>query len=184
MTFWYICSGTMTIAENEEWAIREFVPGDRDALVKYANNPRIAAQLRDRFPYPYTAADADAWLALVAARGDRTSFAITDDRELIGGIGLEVQEDVHRRSAEIGYWVGEPHWGRGVASWAVQAVTGWGFSELGVVRIFANVFESNPASIRVLEKAGYQLEGRLRRSVYKSGVLMDSFIYAIVSETA
>ena len=171
-----------TIARQGEWIIREFAKGDRDALVKYANNPKVAGQLRDRFPSPYTAAEADAWLARVTEGQGRTSCAIADDRELIGGIGLEVLDDIHRRSAEIGYWLGEPHWGRGIATWAVRAVTAWGFAELDLVRIQATVFESNPASARVLEKAGYQLEGRLRRSIWKNGVLMDSFLYAILRE--
>lgn len=175
---------TKTIARNRDWMIREFADSDRDALVKYADNPKIAGQLRDRFPSPYTEADADKWLGVVARGGGRTSFAIADRVELIGGIGLEVQGDVQRRSAEIGYWLGEPHWGRGVASWAVRVLTGWAFENLDLVRIYATVFESNPASARVLEKAGYQLEGRLRKSVCKQGVLMDSLLYAILRETA
>jgi RimJ/RimL family protein N-acetyltransferase len=170
----------VTIAQNSEWMIREFAGSDRSALVKYANNPMIAAQLRDHFPSPYTESDADAWLAFVGEGASHFGFAIADDRELIGGIGLQVQDDVHRRSAEIGYWVAEPFWGRGIATWAVRAVTEWGFAELDVVRIYAAVFESNPASARVLEKCGYELEGRLLRSVCKKGVLMDSFVFAIL----
>ncbi len=170
------------IARNRAWMIREFANEDRDALVKYANNPRIAGNLRDRFPSPYTPADADAWLAMVAQRSPLTNFAIADDRELIGGIGLGIQDDIHRRSASIGYWLGEPHWGHGIASWAVRAMTDWAFSELELVRIYANVFGSNPASAHVLEKAGYELEGRLRKSVYKNGVFLDGLMYAILRE--
>jgi RimJ/RimL family protein N-acetyltransferase len=160
------------------WCIRETAPADRAALVKYANNPKVAANLRDRFPSPYTDADARLWLTSVAGETPRTHFAIADESELIGGIGLELKGDVYRQSAEIGYWLGEPHWGRGIATLALRALTEWGFRELGLARIYAGVFETNPASARVLEKAGYVFEGRLRRHVTKGGRLLDELIYS------
>ena len=110
------------------------------------------------------------------------SYAIASDEEAIGGIGLRWQQDVHRRSAEIGYWVGEPFWGQGIATKAVRALTEYAFVNPGLIRIYASVFELNPASARVLEKAGYTYEGRLRKSVTKDGITIDQLLYAIVRE--
>jgi RimJ/RimL family protein N-acetyltransferase len=100
----------------------------------------------------------------------------------VGGIGLDLQADVHRHSAEIGYWLGAAHWGHGIATEAVRAVTAHGFSALDLCRIFAGVFAWNPASGRVLEKAGYTLEGRLRQAVIKDGQALDVVVYAILRE--
>lgn len=168
----------MRIQIDRSW-IREFVETDRAALVRYANNPRIARNLRDRFPSPYTEADADDWFALLRQQDPPTNFAIADEHEIIGGIGLELEKDLSRRSAEIGYWVAEPFWGRGIATLAVKALTAWGFRELDLVQIHAGVFASNPASARVLEKAGYSV-GATRKTVVKTGALLDELVYAIV----
>ena len=100
----------------------------------------------------------------------------------VGGIGILLQEDVHRRSAEIGYWLGEDYWGRGIVTEAVRRVTDWAFENFDLCRIFAHVFAWNPASMRVLEKAGYEYEGRLRQSVTKDGQTIDQVIYAIIRE--
>lgn len=159
------------------WTIRNFEQADVEALVRHADNPRVAASLKDRFPSPYTAADARYWLDHVQRQHPQTHFAIAGDEGLIGGIGLERQDDVHRYSAELGYWLGEPYWGRGIATRAVEAIAAWGFEQLGLVRIFAGVFETNPASARVLEKAGFELEARLRNHVYKRGELRDELLY-------
>ena len=162
------------------WEIRSFRPDDVTTLVRYANNRNVSIQLRDRFPFPYTAGHATAWLDRVAKEEPAVDFAIASAMELIGGIGLEPQQDIHRQSAEIGYWLGEPYWGQGIATRAVVAFTRWAFAELDLIRICATVFESNPASARVLEKAGYSREGRLLRSVTKDGRIMDSWLYAAV----
>ncbi len=102
------------------------------------------------------------------------------DRQAVGAIGLERNNDVYVRSAEIGYWVGEPFWGRGIATDAVRMMTDYGFSAFNLCRIYAGVFEWNPASSRVLEKAGYVCEGRLRKGVTKDGRTIDQWLYAIV----
>ena len=158
--------------------LRAYEPGDVTSLARAANNPRVAAQLRDRFPHPYTEADARAWIAVVTAQQPVTSFAIATPHAVIGGIGLEPQPDVHRHTAELGYWLAEPYWRRGIATRAVQAFTEQSFVEYSLVRIYAFVFETNPASARVLEKAGFQLEGRLRSSVIKHGEHLDQLLYA------
>ena len=155
---------------------------DRDAIVRHANNRNVSINLRDHFPFPYTHADARNWLETVVGLKPETTFAITIDDEVIGGIGFTIQNDVGHRSAEIGYWLGEEFWGRGIATEALSAVTEHAFSTYDLCRIYAHVFEWNPASARVLEKAGYELEGRLRKSVTKDGRTIDRLMYAIIRE--
>jgi RimJ/RimL family protein N-acetyltransferase len=162
--------------------LRPFEAGDVESLVHYANDRDVWINLRDRFPHPYTVTDAENWLRLAATLPPDSHFAIARDGAVIGGIGLHMQEDVHRRSAEIGYWLGRPFWGRGIATAAVRAMTGHAFATFDLCRLYAYVFEWNPASKRVLEKAGYTLEGRLRRSVIKDGRIIDAFLCAIVKE--
>ncbi len=160
--------------------IRSYRPDDAEALVRYANNRNVSRHLRDRFPHPYTPRAADGWLRHVAAQDPETSFAIATAEELIGGIGLELGDDVYRRSAEIGFWLGEPYWGRGIATAVVSAFTAWALEQFDLLRIWGCVFEDNPASARVLEKAGYTLEGRMRSAVVKEGRTQDELIYGFI----
>jgi ribosomal-protein-alanine N-acetyltransferase len=161
--------------------VRDWRESDRDSLLRFANNRRVWRNLKDRFPHPYTAADADAWLALSRAHPERAGWAIEVNSLAVGGIGLIPGEDVHARSAHIGYWLGEPYWGRGIMTDAVRAVSGHALSQLGCLRLEAPVYEWNPASMRVLEKCGFVREGVLRKSVFKDGQLIDSVLYARVA---
>jgi RimJ/RimL family protein N-acetyltransferase len=161
-------------------ALRAWRVGDEASLVRHANNRNVWRNLRDRFPFPYTAADAEAWIAHTGAQTPATAFAIVVDGAAVGGIGLELGTDVHRRSAEIGYWLGEPFWGRGIATEALRGMTEYAFATFDICRLEAGVFEWNPASARVLEKAGYALEGRSRSAVVKDGRLGDRLLYALV----
>ena len=163
--------------------IREWRPGDEESLVRDANNPNVSRNMRDRFPHPYTRADADWWIARAGGQAPQTDFAIVVEGEAAGGIGFILQEDVSRRSAEIGYWLGEAYWGRGIATDAVRAVSEHIFANFDVCRIYATVSESNPASRRVLEQAGYTYEGRLRRAVTKNGETLDALMYAVITDT-
>ncbi len=162
--------------------LRPFRDGDQAAIVRYANNRRVWLNLRDGFPHPYTQADADAWIRRVAGQDPPTQCGIEVGAGVVGGIGLTLQEDVHRRSAEIGYWLGEPFWGRGIMSEAVPAFTAYALATFDVCRLYASVFEWNPASARILEKAGYVLEGRLRKSAVKDGRIIDQLLFAYVRE--
>lgn len=164
----------------ERCTIRNFREGDEPSLVRHANNRKIWRNLRDRFPHPYVLDDAIWWIQYANSTTPVTNFAIAVDGEAIGGIGLILEDDVYRRSAEIGYWLGEEFWGQGIASSAVQALTEYAFANFDICRIFAEVFEWNPGSMRVLEKAGYQFEGRLKKAVFKDGQIIDACIYAIV----
>ena len=155
---------------------------DRDAIVRHANNRNVSINLRDRFPYPYTVTDARNWLEMVVGLKPETNFAIDVGGEAVGGIGFTLQSDVGHRSAEIGYWLGEAFWGRGIATDALIAVTDHAFANYDICRIFAHVFDWNGASARVLEKAGYELEGRLRKSVTKDGQTIDQLMYAAIRD--
>ncbi len=162
--------------------IRPFQPNDRESLVRHANNWRVARNMRDLFPHPYTLVEADKWLTISSQQNPVTKFAIAVDGEAVGGIGLTLQEDVYRRSAEIGYWLGESFWGQGIVTAAVRALTHFAFDKFDLTRIFANVFAWNPASGRVLKKAGYLREGVMRQSVFKEGQMIDAFLYAITRD--
>jgi RimJ/RimL family protein N-acetyltransferase len=125
--------------------------------------------------------DAEDWIRKASSDDPITSFAIEVDHAAVGGIGLVLQTDIFRRSAEIGYWLGEDYWGRGIITEAVKAFTAWGFASFDLSRIYAGVFEWNPASSRVLEKAGFEFEGRMKKAVTKEGRTGDELIYAITS---
>jgi len=161
--------------------VRSLHPDDAVSIRRHADNPRVAGQLRDVFPHPYTLDDAHAFIVLVRRQERETDFAIGVDGEAVGGVGFRPGRDVHRCQAEIGYWLGEDLWGRGIMSEVVPAMSRWAARELDVVRVFALPFADNPASIRVLEKSGYELEGRLRRSAVKAGRLRDQLLYAWLS---
>jgi len=183
---WYsTCDSRMAFMELvfEDWRIRSYRPEDLAALLRYAGERAVSVQLRDRFPYPYTHEAGEEWLRRMAEQQPETDFAIATGSHLIGGIGLELRDDVERGSAEVGYWLGQPFWGRGIATAALQAFCGWAFSHFGLVRLQACVFESNPASGRVLEKSGFRLEGRLRQAVLKEGRRMDMLVYGLLKPT-
>ena len=162
--------------------VRSWEWRDRESIVRHANNRKVSRNLRDRFPHPYTERDARNWLDAVIGLEPETNFAIDVAGEAVGGIGYTIQYDVARRSAEIGYWLGEDFWGRGIATEALIAVTDHAFANHDLCRIFAHVFDWNGASARVLEKAGYTFEGRMRKSVTKEGQTIDQLMYAMIRE--
>jgi RimJ/RimL family protein N-acetyltransferase len=164
----------------ETCVVRSWSPADVDSLAKYANNRRISVNLRDRFPHPYTREIAQAFIRSVRERLPETAFALAVAGEAVGGIGFVLQEDIERVSAEIGYWLAEPFWGRGIATDAVRAMTAFAIEQHGLTRVYARVADWNDASVRVLEKSGYTLEARLRRSAMKEGRIIDQLQYAYV----
>lgn len=165
--------------------LRPWSMTDVASVLRYANDRRIWQNLRDRFPHPYERADAEAWLAFARAQAMPLRYlAVSLGGEAIGGIGLDALDDVHRHTAEIGYWIGAAHWDHGYATDAVVAMTAYGFETLGLERIQAGVFEWNPASERILGKAGYRFEGRLRRHAFKDGKLIDVLMYAALRDDA
>lgn len=161
--------------------LRPWGASDAPSLVKYANNPNVARQLRDRFPHPYTAADARQFIQTIAPVRPTMSFAIDVAGEAVGGAGFAPGADVERFSAEVGYWLGEPFWGRGITCEAVRLLSAYAFDTCNMLRLFALPFADNAQSIRVLEKAGYAREAILRASSVKHGTVHDQALYALVN---
>ena len=164
--------------------LRPWRRSDAADTARYADNPRVAENLRDLFPNPYTLADAESFIAACLEAGDRDQLcrAIVVDGTAAGGISVTAGTDVYRRDAELGYWLGEPFWGRGIMTEAVRRICREAFSRLDIVRIHAAVYARNGASCRVLEKAGFTREGILRQSVYKNGEVLDACLYALLRE--
>ncbi|HEU4699420.1 MAG TPA: GNAT family protein [Gemmatimonadales bacterium] len=160
--------------------LRPLVAADAAGLAAHADDREIWLNLRDRFPHPYRIADAEAFITAAAREPRPTTFGIVVDGEAAGAIGLEPGDDIERYTAEVGYWLGRRFWGRGVMTDALRAVTDHAFAELGLHRVFAVPFVRNVASCRVLEKAGYVREGRMRRSAVKAGEVLDQWLYAAV----
>lgn len=160
--------------------LRPFAPEDAPRLAQLADDERIWLNVRDSFPQPYTQEDARGFIAYALAAEPVTQLAIDVDGELAGCIGADSREDVERRTAEIGYWLGRQYWGRGIATAAVSTFTPWLFDALDLLRVEACVFSFNPASARVLEKCGFVLEGRLRNGIFKAGIVADRLIYGRV----
>lgn len=162
--------------------LRPWRPTDKPALIRNANNRNVWRNLAHVFPYPYTDADADAWMRLAAAAEPGIQLAIVLGGEAVGGIGAVAGEGIFQGTAEFGYWLGEPHWGQGIATAAARALAGSLLRERRFARLQATVFAWNPASMRVLEKACFQREAVLRSSVTKDGQLIDSVLYARLAE--
>jgi RimJ/RimL family protein N-acetyltransferase len=165
---------------GEQIILRAWRRSDIPSLIRYANNRKIWLNLRDVFPHPYTQAHAEKWIAICEADQElsATHFAIQYRDEAIGSISYRLLDDVNCKTAVIGYWLGEPFWGRGITTAALKQATDCALQRPSLERLEATVFEWNPASARVLVKAGYVLEGRLRRSIFKDGRLADSLLYA------
>ena len=158
--------------------LRDWRPTDAPRVAELADNYKIWRTLRDQFPRPYALSDAEAFIALALSEEPRIHFAIALDDAPIGSIGIIPGTDIYHRSAEVGFWLGEPYWGRGFASEALTAFTDWAFAHYDLVRIFALVFVANPASARALEKSGFELTARIRNAAVKEGSVVDEWIYS------
>jgi len=168
--------------ELQTCEVRSWRPSDADSIARHANNFKIWINLRDAFPHPYARRDARQFIQTVLQRQPETNFVIVVDGEAAGGVGYMLHADVERVSAEIGYWLAEPFWGRGIVTEALSAVTRHAIEAHGLTRVYAVPFAWNAASCRVLEKAGYVLEARLRHSAIKNGQLIDQMQYAFISD--
>jgi len=164
--------------ELSQCTVRRWAATDLTALVTHPNKRHVSIHLRDRFPFPYEVDHGRKFLDWIVQQASPTVWAIEVNGETAGGIGVELHQDVERVSAEIGYWLGEAAWGRGIVTEALQAVTAEVFRRFELTRIYALPFADNRASVRVLEKAGYTLEGHLRQSAIKDGVIRDQLLYA------
>ena len=163
-------------------SIRDWRSSDLDRLVRLGDNRKIWRNLRDRFPSPYTRGAGEVWLAHCLAEDPHTSFVIAVDDALVGSIGLIPGADIYARSAEVGYWLGEEYWGRGLAAEALGAFAPWCFEQFNMIRLWAAVFVGNDSSARVLEKAGFRREAHLRSAAFKEGAAQDEWLYARIRD--
>lgn len=162
--------------------LRTLVESDLPTLTKLLNNKTIWINLRDVIPYPYSLEDAKDWYNFVTSNNYNLCLTIEVDGQICGIITLEFKPDVYRKAAEIGYWLGEAAWGKGIATEAVRQLTSYAFEQYDLTRIEARVFGWNPASKRVLEKVGYLHEGTIRNGVIKDGKVTDEWIMGILRE--
>jgi ribosomal-protein-alanine N-acetyltransferase len=162
--------------------LREWKKSDSTALAKIANNKKIWDNVRDRLPYPYTEQDAKEWLALVKKQKIVTTFCIEADGELAGSIGFTLKEDVYRKSAEIGYFIGENFWDQGIATEAIRQLVSYIEKNFDLVRIYAEVFEYNKASMKVLEKNGFYLESIRKKAAIKNNIVINDFVWVKIIE--
>lgn len=162
---------------SSQMILRPWQRQDAQALTAIANNKKIWNQVRDRFPSPYTMVDALQWIAFCEKQQPLQQFCISVGQHVVGSIGWISQEDVARKSAEIGYFIGEPFWGKGYATTAVHFLSKHLENEGHLVRLFAHTFAHNHASMRVLQKAGFYLESIRKNAAYKNGVLLDDYVW-------
>ncbi len=157
--------------------LREWRKEESELLAKHANNKKIADNMRDMFPHPYTIDDAVKWITVNENKIPPTTFAIEVNGAFVGGCGIHPKEDVYRCSAEIGYWIAEPFWGKGIAREAIKQLPEKTISQFpNIVRLYAEVFEHNKASMRVLEKNGFYLECIRKKAVIKNNIIMDDYV--------
>lgn len=163
--------------------LRPWSEFDAKKLALIADNKNIADNLRDGFPFPYSVKDARIWLeSILSENTPPRFFAILVDNVVVGSIGIVTKTDIYRKNFEIGYFLDEKYWGKGIATRAIKAATSYAFSNFDVVRVYAEPFADNPGSRKALEKAGFSLEATLKRNVIKNGIIKDSCIYSVLKE--
>jgi RimJ/RimL family protein N-acetyltransferase len=167
----------MLSIQEKTFQLRPWQPEDISSLVAQANNINISKNLRDSFPCPYTEEDAKTYINHTCTKSPQQDFAIVIDGKAAGGIGIVPLSDVERFSAEIGYWIGEAYWNKGIATGAVRAFTDYVLAHTNIVRLFALTFAYNLPSARVLEKAGFRLVGTLHKAAFKNNRFVDMLYY-------
>jgi len=162
-----------------KFLLRPWQLTDLDNLVKYADNFNISKFLTDQFPHPYTREDGEKYLGIVMQDCPAKILAIEIDGDAVGSIGVFPQSDIHAKNAEMGYWLAEPFWGRGIMTEAIKKMVKYGFETFDINRIFARPFGTNAASQKVLQKAGFVLEAKFSKALYKNGEYKDELVYAV-----
>jgi RimJ/RimL family protein N-acetyltransferase len=166
---------------DSNFLLREWRFSDKKSLVENANNINIWNSVRDYFPYPYTEKDAEKFIQMVIDKPKPyTDFVIEVEGQAVGGIGIVPQTDVHAITTEIGYWLGEKYWNRGIMTNAVRQMVEYTFENFPVTKIFAPIFEFNISSMRVLEKVGFVREAVLKKSAIKNGKTIDLYYYGLI----
>jgi [ribosomal protein S5]-alanine N-acetyltransferase len=162
-----------------DFTLRKWTIKDLGNLMKYANNFKIAKNMTNAFPYPYTEKFGRRYISKAITIKPTRVFAIAVDNEAIGSIGVYPQTDIHCRNAEMGYWLAEDYWGKGIMPKAIRQMVDYSFKNLDIDRIFARPFGSNTISQRVLEKAGFTLEAKFEKTIFKNGEYLDELFYAV-----
>ncbi len=162
-----------------DFKLRTWSQADLDSLVKYANNIEIAKNMTDQFPHPYTVMKGKAFIEHASSGRPINIFAIEVNNEAVGGIGIHPQADIQRKNAELGYWLAEPYWGKGIITKAIIQMTDHAFKNFDIQRIFARPFGTNIGSQKALEKAGYKLEGKFEKAFFKNNEFVDELVYAV-----
>ena len=158
--------------------LRQWNKNDIPDLARLANNLKIWNNLRDRLPHPYTIKHAEDFISFCRFQKPQQVFAIEYKNKLAGCVGLELKDDVYKCTAEVGYWIGEPYWGKGIATEALGQIVDYGFKTFtDIVRIYAEVFEFNLSSMKVLEKNGFRLESIRKNAVIKNGKILSDFVW-------
>jgi len=165
--------------ETSKFCIRTWLASDAPSLHKHANNLNISKYLFDRFPYPYQLSDAEKFINSKLDQDPVVNFAIEINGEVAGGIGLELRQDVYRKTPLLGYWLSEQYWGEGIMPEAVKLVTAYAFDTLGMICIIANTFGNNPKSMKVLEKAGFVRQGIIKQCAIKYDEVFDEHVFAL-----
>jgi len=159
--------------------LRDWSYDDTESLVRHADNPRIAAMMRDAFPSPYTRKDAQRFITMATGPAPDLFLAIDINGEAVGGVGIHLLDDVKHGTAEIGYWISESLWGKGIMSEAIGSLVPEAFRQYSIVRLQAGIFSNNPASMRVMEKCGFSREAVHRNAIIKKGIILDEVMYVL-----
>lgn len=167
--------------QHDKIILRSLADNDKEPLAQLANNKKIFDNVRDILPNPYTIEDAIFFINLIKKENPQVSFAIEYDSGFCGMIGLIAQQDVYRKTANIGYWLGEPFWNKGIITKAVRLITDYGFNELKFIRIHTGIFEYNIASMKVLEKNGFKKDGVFEKNIFKNGKIWDEHRYSKIN---
>lgn len=162
-----------------DFLLRPWRENDLSSLLKYADNPTIARYMTNKFISPYTSDQGKRFIQYAMEADPLRIFAIAVEGEAVGAIGIHPQSDIEQKNAELGYWLGEPFWGKGIMTAAIQQIVTYGFDTWEINRVFARPFGSNKGSQRALEKAGFRLEARLEKTLFKNDEYEDELIYAI-----
>jgi RimJ/RimL family protein N-acetyltransferase len=159
--------------------LRDWSYDDTESLVRHADNPRISAMMRDAFPSPYTRKDAQRFITMATGPAPDLLLAIDINGEAVGGVGIHLLDDVKHGTAEIGYWISESLWGKGIMSEAIGSLVPVAFKQYAIVRLQAGIFSNNPASMRVMEKCGFSREAVHRNAIIKKGIILDEVMYVL-----
>ena len=167
------------LLKTMNFKLRQWALSDLHSLVQHANNDKVAQYLRDTFPHPYTHEDGQKYIQSVFQENPVQTFAIDVSGQAVGSIGIYPQSDIHRKNAEIGYWLSEQYWGQGIMVKAIREIVDYGFSTFDIIRIFARPFSVNTQSQKALIKAGFQKDATFPKAIFKNKIFFDETYFSV-----